>query len=83
VIATATLAAIVASGGLGQFITEGIEVRDNVELVCGSLLVVALAVTVEILLAGLQRLLLPTRRHEPIRSLTDDQPEESIHATVS
>lgn len=82
IIATATLAAIVASGGLGQFITEGIEVRDNVELVCGSILVVGLAVLVEVLFAGLQRLVVPAAVRNPIRSITDHQLEESIHATA-
>jgi osmoprotectant transport system permease protein len=82
VIATATLAAVVASGGLGQFITVGIEVRDNVELVCGSLMVVALAVAAEVLIAGLQRLIVPISSKNPIRSTSDDQPEGSIHATA-
>lgn len=82
VIATATLAAVVASGGLGQFITVGIEVRDNVELVCGSLMVVGLAVTAELLIAGLQRLIIPTPVQSPIRSSPDDQPEGSTHASA-
>jgi osmoprotectant transport system permease protein len=83
VIATATLAAVVASGGLGQFITEGIELRDNVELVCGSLMVVGLAVSVEVLFAGLQRLVVPAAVRNPIRSITDNQLEDSIHAIAS
>ncbi|MHB8463834.1 MAG: ABC transporter permease [Acidimicrobiales bacterium] len=82
IIATATLAAIVASGGLGQFITEGIEVRDNVELVCGSLLVIGLAVAVEILFAGLQRLVVPDMVRNHIRSVPDDQLEATINATA-
>ena len=40
VIATATLAAEIASGGLGQFISTGLEVNDSVEIVCGAILVV-------------------------------------------
>jgi osmoprotectant transport system permease protein len=80
VIATATLAAIVASGGLGQFITEGIEVRDNVELVCGSLLVVALAISVEVVIAGLQRLVVPPPLRNNARST--NQREELTNATA-
>ena len=80
---TRTLAAIVASGGLGQFITEGIELRDNTELVCGSLLVVGLAIAVEVLLAGIQRLVVPISDKEPLRSATDHLPEgTTIHATA-
>lgn len=77
VIATATLAAIVASGGLGQFITEGIELRDNVELVCGSLLVVGLCVFVELCIAGVQRIVIaaPLRHTDPT-----NQREELTHA---
>ena len=81
VVATATLAAIVASGGLGQFITEGIELRDNVELVCGSLLVVGLAVAVELLIAGLQRLVIAKPLRRPSRFT--NQREELTHVTAS
>lgn len=92
VVATATLAAVVASGGLGQFITEGIELRDNAELVGGSLLVVALAIAVEGLIALLARLVVPAplrdanhtaaRRSTTNRFTTDEQLEESFNATA-
>jgi osmoprotectant transport system permease protein len=82
VIATATLAAEVASGGLGQFITQGLAVRDDVQVVCGSLLVVGLAVGVEILIAGLQRLVVPAPLRNPTRYTTDPQLEESTDGNV-
>ena len=82
IIATATLAAIVASGGLGQFITEGIEVHSNAELMSGSLLVIGLAVVVELLFAGLQRLIIPAAVRNPIRSITDNPLEATINATA-
>jgi osmoprotectant transport system permease protein len=82
VIATTTLAAEVASGGLGQFITQGLAVRDDVQVVCGSLLVVGLAVVVEVLIAGLQRVVVAAPLRSPTRYTTDEQLEESIHATV-
>ena len=82
VIATATLAAEVASGGLGQYITQGLAVRDDVQVVCGSLLVVGLAVGVEILIAGLQRLVVPAPLRNPSRYTTDEQREESSDAKV-
>jgi osmoprotectant transport system permease protein len=65
VIATATLAAEIAAGGLGQFISTGLEVNDNVEIVCGALLVVALALTAEVALAAAQRALIPAPLRQP------------------
>ena len=82
VIATATLAAEVASGGLGQYITQGLAVRDDVQVVCGSLLVVGLAVSVEIVIAGLQRLAVPAPLRNPTRYTTDEQLEESPDGNV-
>ncbi len=51
VVATATLAAVVASGGLGRFIVDGIAVRDFPRVFAGALLVAALALSIEALLA--------------------------------
>jgi osmoprotectant transport system permease protein len=82
VIATTTLAAEVASGGLGQFITQGLAVRDNVQVVCGSLLVVGLAVVVEVLIAGMQRVLVPSPLRTRTRYSTDEQLEEATDAIV-
>ncbi len=48
VIATATIAALVAGGGLGRIITAGFATRDIPELVSGALLVAALALLVEV-----------------------------------
>jgi osmoprotectant transport system permease protein len=55
VVATATLAAVVASGGLGRFIVDGIAVRDFPRVFAGALLVAALALSIEALLALGQR----------------------------
>ena len=57
VISTATIAAYVALGGLGRFIIDGLAVRDFPQMVAGSLLVAVLAVAAELLLAGLQKLI--------------------------
>lgn len=57
VISTATIAAFVALGGLGRFIIDGLAVRDFPQMIAGSVLVAALAVVADLLLAGLQRLL--------------------------
>jgi osmoprotectant transport system permease protein len=59
VVATATLAALVAGGGLGRYIVDGLARSDNPRTLAGALLVAALALSTELLLAGLQRLLVP------------------------
>ncbi|MBK9180037.1 MAG: ABC transporter permease [Acidimicrobiales bacterium] len=56
VVATATLAAVVAAGGLGRYIVDGIATRDFVEVFAGAVLVAALSVGVEVGLAGVERL---------------------------
>jgi osmoprotectant transport system permease protein len=59
VVATATLAALIAGGGLGRYIVDGLARSDNPRTLAGALLVAALALATELLLAGLQRLLIP------------------------
>lgn len=59
VVATATLAALVAWGGLGRFIVDGFGQRDDVQIFAGALLVAALAFAAELALAGLQVALTP------------------------
>lgn len=55
VIATATIAALVAGGGLGRIITAGFGRQDDAQLFAGALLVAVLALLAELLLGGLQR----------------------------
>ena len=55
VIATATLGAIVAWGGLGRYIIDGFAVRDNGEILFGALAVGLLAVLAEIGFSAIQR----------------------------
>jgi osmoprotectant transport system permease protein len=59
VVATATLAALIAGGGLGRYIVDGLARSDNPRTLAGALLVAALALATELLLAGLQRVLVP------------------------
>src|SRR4030088_414379 len=59
VVATATLAALIAGGGLGRYIVDGLARSDNPRTAAGALLVAALALATELLLAGLQRGLVP------------------------
>ena len=55
VIATVTLAAYVALGGLGQYIITGIALRDYTEVLAGAILVTALALVVDGVFALVQR----------------------------
>ena len=59
VVATATLAALIAGGGFGRYIIDGIDQQDYARLVAGAILVALLALATEASLAGVQRLLVP------------------------
>jgi osmoprotectant transport system permease protein len=59
VVATATLAALVAWGGLGRFIVDGFATRDDAQIVAGAILVALLAILTEIVFAGIERLVSP------------------------
>jgi len=59
VIATATLAALVAGGGLGRFIVDGNAQQDYPQAIAGAVLVAALALVVEGLLALAERRVTP------------------------
>lgn len=55
VVATATLAALVAGGGLGRYIADGFGLREEDRLLAGALLVALLALVVERLFTALER----------------------------
>lgn len=56
VVATATLAAYTADLGLGRYLFAGLKSRDYPEMLGGALLVTALALLLETILGGCQRL---------------------------
>lgn len=56
VIATATLAASVSLGGLGRFLIDGQAYRDYGQMAGGAVLVAALAMVVDVVFVGFQRL---------------------------
>lgn len=62
VVATATIAALVAGPGLGRIITAGYGRQDQAQVVGGAVLVTALALLVEAVFALLQRRVDPVRR---------------------
>jgi osmoprotectant transport system permease protein len=59
VVATATLAALIAGGGLGRYIIDGLAQFDYTKLFAGAALVALLALATEVSLAGVERLLTP------------------------
>jgi osmoprotectant transport system permease protein len=59
VVATATLAALIAGGGFGRYIIDGLAQFDYSKLVAGAFLVALLALATEAGLAGVERLLVP------------------------
>jgi osmoprotectant transport system permease protein len=56
IVATATIAAYVSLGGLGRFILDGQSQRDYSQMAAGAVLVGLLAITLDLLVAGIQRL---------------------------
>lgn len=62
VVATATLAAVTAWGGLGRYIVDGFAQRDDVQIFAGAVVVGLLALVTELALAVVQRRLSPGRR---------------------
>jgi osmoprotectant transport system permease protein len=56
IVATATIAAYVSLGGLGRFILDGQAVRDYSQMAAGAVLVGGLAIVLDLLSAGIQRL---------------------------
>lgn len=70
IVATATLGAIVAGGGLGRYIVDGLQRQDTPRLLAGAILVALMAILTETVLGLLQRRLTPrgaTPRHAASR----------------
>src|SRR5712664_177473 len=59
VVATATLAALIAGGGLGRYVIDGLDQGNYTKLFAGAILVALLALATELALAGAERLLVP------------------------
>lgn len=59
VLATATVVAYIGLSGLGRYLIDGLALRDYPQMLAGALLVTALALIVDLVLAGLQRTLKP------------------------
>jgi osmoprotectant transport system permease protein len=59
VVATATLGAIVAWGGLGRYIIDGFAIQDGVLVFAGALLVGGLALVTEVGMSLVERAIVP------------------------
>jgi len=62
VVATATLAALVAGGGLGRFIVDGLGQQDTPQVFAGAILVAVFAMVTEVALGLVQKRLTPGAR---------------------
>jgi osmoprotectant transport system permease protein len=60
VVATTTVAAYVGLGGLGRLLLDGLRSGDYPQMAAGALLIAGLAVLLDLLLAGVARLVVPT-----------------------
>ncbi|WP_018682313.1 ABC transporter permease [Actinokineospora enzanensis] len=65
VIATASIAAAVALGGLGRFVVDGFAFREYQQMAGGAVLIAALAIVVELLLSAVQWLLVSPGLRKP------------------
>lgn len=59
IVATATLAGLIGSGGYGSYIIDGLYKLNNVEILAGAIPVALLALLIEVLMSWLQRVLTP------------------------
>ncbi len=78
VIATAAIAAFVGVDGLGRILFQGLAVRDFTRMAAGALLIAALALLVDTLLAALQRMVVSPglRKNPSSRRHTSAPPSE-------
>ena len=73
VVAAATLAAVVAGGGLGRFVYDGFSTQDTGQLLGGAVLVALLAIVTEVGLGRLEAAVTPGRRRAPVPGPADAQ----------
>jgi osmoprotectant transport system permease protein len=59
IVATAPLGGLIGAGGYGDYIIDGVNTLNTTEILAGSILVAALAMTVEVAMSQLERRLTP------------------------
>jgi len=62
VVGGAALASFIGGGGLGDFVTTGIAIMDMSRLLVGAIPIILLAIGMEALFSGLERLFFPAKR---------------------
>ncbi|MBT2249811.1 ABC transporter permease [Arthrobacter sp. BHU FT2] len=85
VIATVSVVAYINLGGLGRYLFDGLVLSDFPQMLGGSLLIAALAIAVDLVLALVQRLFLspgatrkPRRSQQAAADRTDPVPPETV-----
>lgn len=73
VVATASLAALVGSGGLGRYVVDGFALQDNTLILAGAILTALLAVVAELVMALAQRRATPKGLRLQTRAQTQMQ----------
>jgi osmoprotectant transport system permease protein len=68
VIATATIAAYIAVGGLGVYIIDGLASNNYAEVAGGAVVIVVLALLVQVLFVGVRRLVVPAGLRQQARA---------------
>jgi osmoprotectant transport system permease protein len=66
IVATATLGALVAGGGLGRYIVDGLQRQESPRILAGALLVALMAIATEYSLGLVQRMVTPRGAHRAI-----------------
>ena len=59
VVATASLAALVGSGGLGRYVVDGYSLQDNTLIIAGAILTALIAVLADLILGFIERRITP------------------------
>ncbi|QXG74828.1 ABC transporter permease [Modestobacter sp. L9-4] len=83
VVATATLAALVAGGGLGEIISLGFGQQDYGAVLAGAVLVAALAVLTELVLSVVSFLLTPGQKRLPFLHARAQRPGRPAEVAAS
>lgn len=74
VVATATLGALVAYGGLGRYIIDGFAIRDDIQIVAGAVLVALLSIATEVGFSLAERILVPRSLRVSSRKAREEPP---------
>lgn len=81
IVATAPLAALIGSGGYGDYILAGLGSQaDTINLIVGSICIALLALLVEFALAGVQRAVTPVGLRTPETQLVEARQDQTLAA---